>query len=153
MFKHGKTGQTYYSVREKINYYTDIVKGKRAADDRLMAKAKRRLPELQQIDRQSYSEPKVIVTDDKKFGNGMSKPRLCIAVKEDSKKRILVAPLMSVTSNYVILDNNIDRQISKTADGRNKWIDRSDIYEDKYITPRLELTKRDIAKIKRLYSD
>lgn len=153
MFKHGKTNYVYYSVREKINYYTDIVQGKIAADDKLKAKAARRLPELQQIDKQSYSEPIVIVTDDKKFGNGISKPRLCIAVKEDNKKRILVAPVMKVTSNYVIFDNNIDRQISKTADGRNKWIDRSDIYEDKYISPRLELTERDKAKIKRLYSD
>lgn len=153
MFKHGKTNYVYYSVREKITYYTDIINGKRAADDKLKAKAARRLPELQQIDKQSYFEPKVIVTDDKKFGNGISKPRLCIAVKEDSKQRVLVAPVMKATSNYVIFDNNIDRQISKTADGRNKWIDRNDIYEDKYILPRLELTERDKAKIKRLYSD
>ena len=95
----------------------------------------------------------MIVTDDKKFGNGISKPRLCIAVKEDNKKRVLVAPIMKVTSNYVILDNNIDRQISKTADGRNKWLDRNDIYEDKYFSPPLVLTERDKAKIKRLYSD
>ena len=153
MFKHGKTGYIYYSGREKINYYTDIIKGKRAADDTLKAKAIKRLPELQRLDKQSYSEPKVIVTDDKKFGNGISKPRLCIAVKEDNKKRVLVAPIMKVTSNYVILDNNIDRQISKTADGRNKWLDRNDIYEDKYFSPPLVLTERDKAKIKRLYSD
>lgn len=152
MFKHGKTGQTYYSVREKINYYTDIVKGKRAADDKLKAKAARRLPELQRLDSQSYNEPRTVIVDDKTFGNPMSKPRLCIAVKEDNKKRVLVAPLMKVTSNYVILDNNIDRQISKTADGRNKWVRHEDIYEDKYITPRLDLTERDKAKIKRLYS-
>ena len=150
MFKHGKTNQVYYSVREKINYYSGILKDKTAKPE-LKAKAIRRLPELQCIDSQSYDEPKVVVTDDKKFGNGMSKPRLCIAVKEDNKKRVLVAPVMKVTSNYVIFDNNIDRQISKTADGRNKWIGRDEIYEDKYITPRLELTKRDKEKIKRLY--
>ena len=152
-FTHGRTGYTYYSVREKIDYYTSIVSGARKADDKLKAKAKRRLPELQRLDNQSYNEPRTIVVDDTTFGNPMSKPRLCIAVREDNKNRVMVAPLMKVTSNYVILDNNIDRQISRTSDGRNKWVKREDIYEDKYITPRLELTERDIAKIKRLYSD
>ncbi|MDE5601612.1 MAG: hypothetical protein K2J16_03855 [Clostridia bacterium] len=151
MFKHGMTGKTYYSVREKINYYSGILKGKTPSTPELKEKAKKRLPELQRINEQSYNEPKIIVTDDKKFGNGISKPRLCVAVKEDDKKRVLVAPIMKNNSNYIILDNDIERQISKTSDGKNKWIDRNDIYEGKYIIPHAELTARDKAKIKRLY--
>lgn len=64
-----------------------------------------------------------------------AEPRLCVAIKQDSKSRILVAPIMKTTSNQIILDNNIERQISKTADGRNKWIEHSDVYDERYITP------------------
>ena len=58
---------------------------------------------------------------------------------------------MKNTSNYVVLDNDIERQISKTSDGKNKWIARDEIYEDKYIVPHAELSERDKAKIRRLY--
>lgn len=151
MFKHGKTNKIYYSVREKIRYYTGILDGKIAATDQLKKKAKRRLPQLKRIDKQSYAEPKVIITDDKKFGNGISKPRLCIVIKEDNKQRLFVAPVYKTTSQQVIFDNNITRQISKSSDGRNKWISKDEVYEDKYIEPRLTLTTRDKSKIKRLY--
>ena len=58
------------------------------ADDELKAKAEKRLPELQCLDNQGYGDPRIIITDDKKFGNGISKPRLCVAVKEDYEKHI-----------------------------------------------------------------
>lgn len=151
MFKHGRTGKIYYSVREKICYYKKILDGQIPANAELKAKAKKRLPELQCIDKQSYDDPKILITDDKKFGNRISKPRLCVAVKEDNKNRVFVAPIMKNTSNYVVLDNDIERQISKTSEGKNKWISRDEIYEDKYIVPHAELTDCDIAKIRRLY--
>lgn len=151
MFIHGKTKQPYYSVKDKIKYYS-----KRAYNDMTVTPeqkqhAIKRLAELRAIDKLSYTEPTMIVTDDKHFGNGISKPRLCVAVKSDNKGRVLVAPIMPATSKYVVLDNDINRQISNTADGRNKWVNRSEIYEDKYVTPHAELTKRDKEKIKRIF--
>lgn len=151
MFKHGKTGKIYYSVREKIKHYSKIAYNDKTVTPAQKKHALKRLDELKALDNSSYTEPKIVITDDKKFGNGISKPRLCVAIKQDSKSRILVAPIMKTTSNQIILDNNIERQISKTADGRNKWIEHSDVYEEKYITPHLELTERDKRKIKRLY--
>ena len=153
MFKHGKTNKIYYSVREKIRYYTGILDGKIAATDQLKKKAKRRLPQLKRIDKQSYAEPKVIITDDKTFGNAISKPRLCIVVKEDAKHNLLVAPVYKTTSKQVVFDNDITRQISKTSEGKNKWIGKEAVYESKYIEPRLKLTKSDKLKIKRLYDE
>lgn len=151
MFKHGKTNKIYYSVREKIRYYTGILDGKIAATDQLKKKAKRRLPQLKRIDKQSYAEPKVVITDDSIFGNTISKPRVCIVIKEDAKHQLFVAPVYKTTSKQVIFDNDITRQISKTSEGRNKWISKDQVYEEKYIEPRLMLTTRDKSKIKRLY--
>lgn len=151
MFKHGKTGEVYYSVREKIKHYNKIAFNDKSATAAQKQHAMQRLNELTAIDKSTYIEPTIIVTDDKRFGNGISKPRLCVAIKEDSKNRIFVAPITKTTSNQVILDNDIERQISKTADGKNKWINRDDIYEVKYISPHSELTERDKRKIKRLY--
>lgn len=153
MFKHEKTKHIYYSVHDKISYYTDILNGKIAATDQLKKKAKRRLPQLKRIDKQSYAEPKVIITDDKTFGNAISKPRLCIVVKEDAKHNLLVAPVYKTTSKQVVFDNDITRQISKTSEGKNKWIGKEAVYESKYIEPRLKLTKSDKLKIKRLYDE
>ena len=151
MFKHGKTKHVYYSVRDKIDYYTDILNGKIEANDDLKEKAKWRLPQLQRIDNQSYKDPTPIVTDDKTFGNGISKPRLCIVVKKDAKHNLLVAPVYNATSKQVVFDNDITRQISKTSEGKNRWISKDEVYENKYIEPRLTLTKSDKLKIKRLY--
>ncbi len=151
MFKHEKTGKIYYSVREKIKHYSKIAFNDKTATPVQKKHALQRLDELKAIDNVSYNEPTIIITDDKKFGNGISKPRLCVAIKEDDKKRILIAPITKTTSNQVILDNDIERQISKAADGKNKWINRSDVYESKYISPHAELTERDKRKIKRLY--
>ena len=152
MFKHGKTGKTYYSIRDKIKYYKSIVSGaKTDVSDETKSKASRRLAELQFLDGMQFDTPTLVVTDDRPFGNGISKPRLCVAIGVDKKKRVLVAPVLKNTSNDVILDNDIERQISKTERGRNKWLDRSDLYEAKIISPHAELSERDIRKINRLY--
>ena len=49
-------------------------------------------------DKQSYNEPRFVVTDDKLFGNKISKPRLCVAVTEDSKLRVMLAPVVKRTT-------------------------------------------------------
>ncbi len=152
MFKHGKTGKTYYSVREKINYYSSILNGKRKATPELKAKAAKRLPELQKINDQKYNRdnPKIVVTDDKKFGNGISKPRLCVAIKEDSKNRVMLAPILGRKTKTMILDEDTGRQIS---DKPVKWVDKSDIYERKYIDSKTELTKYDKEKLRTLFRE
>lgn len=148
MFKHGKTGKVYYSIREKINYYSKIANGKILATPELKARAMKRLPELEKLNKQSYNEPKLVITDDKKFGNGISKPRLCVAVKEDTKQRIMLAPIVGRTTKTMILDEDTTRQIS---DRPVKWVDKNDIYERKYIDSKVTLTKYDKAKLKTLF--
>lgn len=150
MFVHGKTNKRYFSVKEKLAYYKARVNDSSLTSEQ-KSYARQRICELDGIDKWSYQNPRMVVVNDSKFGNPMSKPRLCVAIKSDNKNRILVAPLMRTNTNYIILDNDIERQISKTADGKNKWVSRDEIYEDKYISPHAELTDRDIAKIKRLY--
>ena len=148
MFVHGKTGKKYYSVREKINYYKKVIAGKvPEAPAETKRKAKLRLKTLEKINTQSYDDPRLIVTDDKRFGNHISKARLCVAIKEDQKGRIMVAPLYRRTSRTIILDRNIDRQISNTSDGRIRWIDRSDVYEQKLVDQKMSLTVYDKRKI------
>ena len=91
MFIHGKTGKKHYSVREKINYYTRVIKGKeQGVSAATKRKAPLRLKTLQRINEQSYDTPRIIVTDDKHFGNKESKPRMCVALKEDAKGSVLV---------------------------------------------------------------
>lgn len=147
MFKHEKTGKIYYSVREKINYYSDILKGKIPASKELKAKAKQRLPELQKVNAQSYDEPTMIVTDDKHFGNKMSKPRACVVVGQDSKKRLLACPVHKRTAKTVILENDTSRQVESTV----KPLDRSDVYETKNISGLATLTSGDIKRIKSIH--
>ena len=148
MFKHGKTNQVYYSVREKVNYYN-----KRAYNDKSISPeqkiyALKRLDELKALDRQPYTEPRFVVTDDKLFGNGISKHRLCVAITEDSKQRVMLAPVVKRTAKTMILDEDIERQIS---DRPVKWVNKNDIYERKYIDSRAELTKYDKAKLNILF--
>lgn len=38
MFIHGKTNKIYYSVREKIKYYNDIISGKKVLHPKLNEK-------------------------------------------------------------------------------------------------------------------
>lgn len=143
MFKHGKTGKVYYSVREKINHY------KKRIDDKNLTVAQReyakqRVGELTYLNNLSYEEPELIVTDDKVFGNGISKPRLCAVIDEDKYGRLYVAPIMERTSKSIILDNDYSRQIGD----KRKWIDRSNVYENKYIDGVKPLTTNDKSKIK-----
>ena len=148
MFIHGKTGKKYYSVREKINYYNKVIAGKVDAPVATRRKAKARLKTLNKINNQTYDEPKFIVTDDIHFGNQISKPRLCVAVSEGSKGRVVVTPVQNRESKQIILDKNVGRQISK---GHIKSIDRGDIYETKYVYGKHSLTKYDKEKIKAIF--
>lgn len=144
MFEHGKTKKVYYSIREKIKYYN-----KRAYNDKTVTVeqklyALKRLGELKALDKQPYSEPRFVVTDDRLFGNGISKPRLCVAITEDSKQRVMLVPVVKRTTKSMILDEDIERQIS---DKPIKWVNKDDIYERKYIDSKAELTKHDKAKL------
>lgn len=131
MFVHGKTGKTYYSVREKIRYYDKRLKTDKTLSDAQCNYAQRRLSELKQLNNRTFSEPTLIVTDDKHFGNGICKPRLCVAYASDTKGRVRVAPVVKNSGKYCSLDSLPDRMIS---DQNNQYIDRSDIFEEKYIT-------------------
>ncbi|MBO5027150.1 MAG: hypothetical protein J6C23_02665 [Clostridia bacterium] len=143
MFIHGKTKKKYYSVREKINYYKKVIAGKQQAPPTTKRKAKARLRTLQRIDSQTYAEPTFIVTNDKHFGNGIDKPRLGVVIDTDSRGRLLVASVNHRTSKAVILDKQPFRQV----DERKKWIDKSEVYETKYIDSVKSLTRYDKAKI------
>lgn len=146
MFEHGKTKKKYYSVREKINYYKRVIAGKQQAPAATKRKAKARLRTLERIDSQSYIDPTLIVTSDKHFGNAVAKPRLCVSVGVDSKGRLLVAPINKRDVSTIILDKQVDRQITP----RIKAIDKSDVYETKYIYGVKGLTRYDKAKIKEI---
>ena len=101
---------------------------------------------LQRIDSQSYADPTFIVTKDKHFGNGIDKPRLCVSVGVDSKGRLLVAPINKRDISTIILDKQVDRQVSP----RIKAIDKSDVYETKYIYGTKGLTRYDKVKIREI---
>lgn len=144
MFVHGKTKQVYYSVREKIKHYSKRAYNDKSVTPEQKAYALKRLGELKALDNQPYTEPRFVVTDDKFFGNGISKPRLCVAVLEDSKQRVMLAPVVKRTTKTMILDEDIERQIS---DRPVKWVDKNDIYERKYVNSKAELTTHDKAKL------
>ena len=149
MFKHGKTGKQYYSVREKINYYKGVIAGKIQAPAATKRKAKARLKTLTRINNCDYKEPTLIVTDDKRFGNEISKPRVAVVVKQDYKGRLLVAPVNRRDIKTIILDKAPDRQITP----RLKALDRSDVYEMKYVSGAKPLTVYDKRKIKEIYKE
>ena len=152
MFVHGKTGKTYYSVREKINYYNKVINGKIEVSPAVKRKAKLRLKSLIKINEQDYSVPRIIMTNDKKFNSdNFEKPRICVAIKEDDKNRIFVAPMLKTNSQTIILDKDINRQISNTSEGHCRWIDKSDVYETKTISNVCSLSKYDIAKIRKIF--
>ena len=64
---------------------------------------------------------------DKHFGNKISKPRAYVVIDEDPKNRLLVSPIEKRSSNCIILNNDITRQIGN----KKVWIDKSEIYENK----------------------
>lgn len=146
MFKHGMTEKVYYSVREKINYYKAVIDGRRDAPAAIKRKAKLRLKTLEKLNARTFDEPTLIVTDDKHFGNETHKPRLGVVVAQDKRggDRVLVAPIHHRTSKVVVLDRTPDRQV----DERKNWVNKSEIYETKYISSVKPLTKYDKAKIR-----
>ena len=144
MFFHGKTGKPYYSIRDKIKYYNKRAYNDSSVTAEQKAYALKRLGELKALDKHPYNEPRFVVADDKIFGNGISKPRLCVAVTEDDKQRVMLAPVVKRTAKTMLLDEDVDRQVS---DRPVKWVNKSDIYERKYIDSKAELTKHDKAKL------
>lgn len=148
MFKHGRTGKIYYSVREKIKHYSKIAYNDKTASPKQKAHALCRLSELKELDKRPFIEPTMVVTNDKHFSNSIDKPRACVIVGIDSKKRLIAHPVHDRTSDVVILDNDITRQV----DGQYALIDRSDVFETKYIDELAELTEADKRKIKAIHS-
>lgn len=147
MFKHGKTNKIYYSIREKINYYKDVISGKnKNVSIKTKRKAPVRLKTLNRLNNRSYDEPTLIITSDKNFGNNIDKPRLCVVIDKDDKGRLLVCNIEQRTSKTIILDKNINRQIGN----KKRWIDKSDVYETKYISNTKDLSKYDKDKIKNI---
>lgn len=144
MFKHGRKSEfVCYSVNEKIKYYKSKLNSK-TMTEKQTEYAKQRLAELTELKARTFSEPELIITDDKKFGDGISKPRLCTVIDTDDKGRVLVVPVVKRTVNTIILDNDHSRQLGE----KRRWIDRSDIYETKYLSGVKPLTSNDKAKIK-----
>ena len=153
MFKFGKDEKEkeYFSIREKIDHYTKRLKNVKSLTDGQRKYAEKRLKQLKQIDAQSYSQPTLVLTDDTKYGNKLSKPRVAIVVKTRDNGELLVAPLYKTTSKQVVLDRDCGRQISKTGDGKNKWLTRDDIYDLRDVTDIEPLTEYDKRKIINLY--
>ena len=145
MFKHVKTGKAYYSIREKMNFYKSILSGKTKGTVAQRRKAKARLSALEKLDKRSFEDPDIIVTNDKHFGNE-SKPRACVVIDRDNKDRVYVAPLEKRTTKNIILDKQPDRQ---TANNR-RWIDRSEVYETKVISGIKPLSHYDKKKVKEI---
>ena len=143
MFKHSKTEQIHYSIREKINYYNSIISGKKKGTVAQKRKAKNRLSFLKKLESRTFDEPTLIVTNDKHFGNSIDKPRACVTIDKDSKGRVLVTPVTKRTSKIIILDKDNGRQIGE----KRKWIDKSEVYETKYISDLKGLTSYDKNKV------
>ena len=127
MFFHGKTGKPYYSIRDKIKYYNKRAYNDSSVTAEQKAYALKRLGELKALDKQPYNEPRFVV-----------------AVTEDDKQRVMLAPVVKRTAKTMLLDEDVDRQVS---DRPVKWVNKSDIYERKYIDSKAELTKHDKAKL------
>lgn len=143
MFKHSKTGFVYYSIREKINHYNKIISGKKDATVAQKRKAKARLSALEKLNKRNFEEPTLIVTNDYHFGNRVSKPRACVTIDKDSNGRILVTPVVKRTTGIIILNKDNTRQIGNSK----KWIDSSEVYENKYIQGLKSLSKYDKEKV------
>ena len=51
----------------------------------------------------------------------------------------------------LIFDKYINRQASVNSHGKARYLDKSDVYEQKYVSKEFNLTKYDISKIKELF--
>lgn len=145
-----KVKQRVYSIQEKIQHYTDIANGKKKYNDISKAKAKQRLNELKELDRRTFDEPEIIVTDDNIFGNKQHKARGCVVVGKQGNN-LIVAPINKRDTSYVVLDEHPDRQISNNSNGNLQTVDRTAVYETKYIDTIKPLTKYDKVKIKEVF--
>lgn len=147
-FIHNKTKKIYYSIEDKIKHYTEISKGKKQYKGVTKTQARKRLSELKELKARTFNEPELVVVDDTKFGNPGNKPRLAVAIGAKENK-VRVSPFHNRKTKVLILDNYTDKQL----DQRGAWVDKTDLYEIKYITPTYPLTQSDKRKIKTLYSD
>lgn len=146
MFIHGMTGKEYYSVREKINHYTKKLKDKNITPKQ-KEHARKRIEELKKLDERAYSDPTIIVTNDKRLGNPIDKPRACVVIGTKGKNWLRVSPIVKRTTKAIILDNDMERQVDHTE----KYIDKSEVYEAKDIDTLKELTKNDRNKIRYIH--
>ena len=146
-FVHGKTGYTYYSVNEKLNYYKKMINNPRSVSSEDLLKAKKRISELEKLKSRSFEEPTLIVTNDKHFKNGISKPRVAVVVDKDAKGKLIIASVNKRTTDSIVLDRTPDRQV----DSRITSIDRSEVYETKYVSNLNPLTEYDKIKMNNRY--
>lgn len=103
--------------------------------------------ELRKIENQSYSEPTLIVTNDKRLGNKIDKPRACVVIGTKGKDWLRVCPIVERTTKAVIMDNDMDHQVDHTE----KYIDRSEVYELNSIDTLKNLTENDKKKIRYIH--
>ena len=141
MFIHNKTKKVYYSIDEKIEHYSLISKGKKSHGNVTKTYARKRLRELKELKARDFESPDLVVVNDKHFGNGISKPRLGVVVATKDSK-VKVAPFHHRKTKVLILDNYTDYQL----DQRATFVDRSDLYETKYMDPVPPLTDGDKRK-------
>ena len=69
-----------------------------------------------------------------------------VVIDADKKNRVLVAPVNQRTTKAIVLDKQPDRQVGE----RKAWIDKSEIYEIKYIRGVQPLTVYDKTKVKQI---
>lgn len=145
-----KVKQRVYSIQEKIKHYSDIAKGKKTYKDVTKTQARKRLVELKELNKRTFAEPEIVITDDFNFGNTAHKARGCVVVGKKGDGLIL-APINKRVTNCVVMDEHPDRQVSNNSDGNLRVIGRKDIYETKYIATMKPLTQYDKAKIKEVF--
>ena len=70
-----------------------------------------------------------------------------------SKGNIFVVPIYerAIETKTIVFDKNINRQASVNSHGKARYLDKSDVYEQKYISKKFNLTKYDKAKIKEIF--
>lgn len=147
-FVHNSNKKINYSIVEKIKHYTDISKGKKTYKNITKTFARKRLAELKQLNQRTFEQPDLVVVNDTVFGNKGDKPRLSVAFLTKDKK-IRALPLHKKKTKALVLDNYLDRQL----DERGAWVEKSDLYETKYVPSVLPLTESDKKKILAFYNN
>lgn len=146
IYKNGNYIKKNYSIREKINHYTAILKGQKSYP---VSKeyAEMRLKELTALNKRTFDEPTMIVTCDRYLNGKDFKPRAGVVVGKDNKGKLLVCPVRKRTTKTVILENDITRQVEAGAIS----LDRAEVYETKLIDGLKPLSKSDIQKLKAIH--